>query len=229
MYQTLVSIATSVSRIAGPVCITRLAMRPAKSLWKNAHDWRTTYQWFCQRMRFDTLAEIAWLAIRFCVVSASGRATSSTAAMPRRCGQNFANSSSGGLAVISVTMRPMNTGMVESSSATTKPAANNAANRPFACWAKCQKNATKPGGPPARGGVSAGSNRRSKNVNMAQARNGSSPRPAPFVASRRGTTLVHLSDRGEGVEEYRGGSVTACNISATAARDCASDVDGPPE
>src|SRR5262249_29170304 len=67
MYQTLVSSATSVSRIAGPVCITRLAMRPAKSFWKNAHDWRTTYQWFCHRMRFDTLAEIAWFAIRFCV------------------------------------------------------------------------------------------------------------------------------------------------------------------
>ena len=107
-------------------------MRPAKSFWKNAQDWRTTYQWFCQRMRFDTLAEIAWLASRFCAVSASGRAISSTSAMPRRCGQNFANSSSGGLEVISVTMRPMNTGIVESSSATTKPAANSAANRPFA-------------------------------------------------------------------------------------------------
>ena len=40
-------------------------MRPAKSFWKNAQDWRTTCQWFCQRMRFDTLAAIAWLAIRF--------------------------------------------------------------------------------------------------------------------------------------------------------------------
>ncbi len=65
MYQTLVSIATSVSRIAGPVCITRLAIRPAKSFWKNAQDWRTTYQWFCHRMRFATLAAIAWLASRF--------------------------------------------------------------------------------------------------------------------------------------------------------------------
>ncbi len=45
--------------------------------------------------------------------------------MPRRCGQNRANSSSGGFDVISVTMRPMKIGMVESSSATTKPAANN--------------------------------------------------------------------------------------------------------
>ena len=43
-------------------------------------------------------------------------------------------------------MRPMKTGMVESSSATTKPAANNATNRPFAWRAKCQKKAMKPGG-----------------------------------------------------------------------------------
>ena len=63
MYQTAVSSATTLSRIAGPVCITRLAMRPAKSFWKNAHDWRTTCQWLCQRMRFETLAAIAWLAI----------------------------------------------------------------------------------------------------------------------------------------------------------------------
>ena len=89
MYQTLVSIATSVSRIAGPVCITRLAIRPAKSFWKNAQDWRTTYQWFCQRMRFDTLAEIAWLASRFCVVSAIGRAISSTSAMPSEMRPEF--------------------------------------------------------------------------------------------------------------------------------------------
>src|SRR6266566_2537744 len=171
MYQTLVSSATRVSRIAGPVCITRLAMRPAKSFWKNAQDWRTTYQWFCQRMRFDTLAEIAWFA-RFCAVSAIGRATSSTNAIPNRCGQNFANSSSGGLAVINVTMRPMNTGMVESSSATTKPAANKAANRPFAWRAKCQKNATKPGGGTACSGDSVGLNSRSKSENMAPTRKG---------------------------------------------------------
>ncbi len=168
MYQTLVSSATSVSRIAGPVCITRLAMRPAKSFWKKVQDWRTTYQWFCHLMRLDTFAEIAWFAIRFCAVSASGRAISSTSAIARRCGQNFANSSSGGLAVINVTMRPMNTGMVESSSATTKPAANRAANTPFAWRAKCQKNATKPGGGSACSGGSVGFNSRSKSENMAQ-------------------------------------------------------------
>ena len=33
------------------VCITRLAMRPAKSFWKNGQLWRTTCQWLCQRIR----------------------------------------------------------------------------------------------------------------------------------------------------------------------------------
>src|SRR5258705_7142120 len=134
MYQTLVSSATSVSRIAGP---------------------------------FDTLAEIAWFAIRFCAVSASGRAISSTSAMPKRWGQNFANSSCGSPAVINVTIRPMNTGTVESGSATTNPAANKAANRPFAWRAKCQKYATKPGGGTACSGGAVGFNSRSKSVNMA--------------------------------------------------------------
>jgi hypothetical protein len=119
-------------------------------------------------MRFDTFAEIAWLAIRFCAVSASGRATSSTKAMPRRCGQNRANNSSGGLAVINVMMRPMNTGMVESSKATTSPAANKAANRPFAWRAKCQKKAIKPDGGAACSGGSVGFNSRSKRENMAR-------------------------------------------------------------
>ena len=82
MYQTAVSSATSVSRIAGPVCMTRLAMRPAKSFWKNAQLCRTTCQWLCQRIMLPTLAAIAWLAMMFCAVSASGRSTSSTTAMP---------------------------------------------------------------------------------------------------------------------------------------------------
>ena len=138
MYQTAVSSATRLSRIAGPVCITRLAMRPAKSFWKNVQLWRTTCQWLCQRIRLPTLAAIAWLAMMFCEVSASGRSTSSTSAMPSRIGQNAANRVSGGLDVIRVTMRPMNTGISESSSASAKPAANSPANRPLAWRAKCQ-------------------------------------------------------------------------------------------
>ena len=31
--------------------MTRFAMRPAKSFWKNGQLWRTTCQWLCQRMR----------------------------------------------------------------------------------------------------------------------------------------------------------------------------------
>ena len=60
MNQTAVSSETRLSRIAGPVCITRVAMRPAKSFWKKAHDWRATCQWFCQRIRLATLAAMAW-------------------------------------------------------------------------------------------------------------------------------------------------------------------------
>src|SRR5262245_61980911 len=204
MYQTLVSSATSVSRIAGPVCITRFAMRPAKSFWKNAQDWRIKYQWFCHLIRFDTLAEIAWLAIRFCVVSASGRAISSTSAMPKRCGQNFANSSCGSPAVIKVTIRPMNTGTVESSSATTNPAANNAANRPFAWRAKCQKNATNPGGGTACSGDSVGLNSRSKSENMAPTRKGSEPAPTPLMASAALAALIGCGR----VEKLRVGTMT---------------------
>ena len=45
---------TTLSRTALPVCITRLAMRPAKSFWKNGQLWRTTCQWLCQRIRLVT-------------------------------------------------------------------------------------------------------------------------------------------------------------------------------
>ncbi len=124
--------------MAGPVCITRVAMRPAKSFWKNAQDCRTTCQWFCQRMRFETLAAIAWFISRCWVTMASGRASSSTAAMPSSIGQAFVRTSSGSVLVTSVTTLPMNTGMVISSSATTKPMANKPMNSPFAWLAKCQ-------------------------------------------------------------------------------------------
>jgi hypothetical protein len=132
MYQTPVMSATRLSRIAGPVCITLLAMRPAKSFWKNTHDWRATCQWLCQRTRFWTFAEIAWLATIFCAVIASGRATMTSSAMPSSRCQDCANSRSGALAVTKVTRRPMNTGIIESSSATTRPTANSAVNSPLA-------------------------------------------------------------------------------------------------
>jgi hypothetical protein len=86
-------------------------------------------------MRFDTLAEIAWLESRFCVVSASGRSTSKVSAIASSSGQKSANSISGLLVVISVTMRPMKIGIMVSSSATAKPTTNRAMNSPFACLA----------------------------------------------------------------------------------------------
>jgi hypothetical protein len=51
MYQTARMLETTLSRTALPVCITRLAMRPAKSFWKNGQLCRTTCQWLCQRIR----------------------------------------------------------------------------------------------------------------------------------------------------------------------------------
>src|SRR5262249_56496792 len=109
--------------------------------------------------------------------------------------------------VITVTMRPMNTERVESSSATTKPAANNAANRPFAWRAKCQKNATKPGGGAAcSGGWSVGFNSRSKSENMAQARNASRARDdATRGAVRRARLTLIGSDGGGGGKFLLGG------------------------
>ena len=64
MYQTAVTEAASVERTAGPVCITRLEMRPAKSFWKNAQLWRTTCQCACQRIRPVNGAASAWLVMR---------------------------------------------------------------------------------------------------------------------------------------------------------------------
>jgi hypothetical protein len=130
--------ATRLSRTAGPVCITRLAMRPAKSFWKNAQDCRATWKWLCQRIMLATLTAMAWLLTRFCAMCANGRSSNRTTDMPSSAGQLSAHSVSGWLDVTSVTMRPMKTGMVASSSATISPATNSAANSPLAWRAKCQ-------------------------------------------------------------------------------------------
>ena len=58
--------------------------------------------------------------------------------MPSNIGQFSVQRRSGWLDVTKVTMWPMNTGMVELSSATIKPATNSAANSPLAWRAKCQ-------------------------------------------------------------------------------------------
>ena len=82
MYQTARMEETTDSRSALLVCITRLAMRPAKSFWKNGQLWRTTCQWLCQRMRLVTPGTTALLRTRLSARSVSGRPISTTAAMP---------------------------------------------------------------------------------------------------------------------------------------------------
>ena len=42
MYQMASTACTTDSRSAGPVCMMRVAMRPAKSFWKKPSDWRST-------------------------------------------------------------------------------------------------------------------------------------------------------------------------------------------
>jgi hypothetical protein len=64
MYQTARMLETTHSRTALPVCMTRLAMRPAKSFWKNGQLWRTTCQWLCQRIRLVTPGTTALLRTR---------------------------------------------------------------------------------------------------------------------------------------------------------------------
>src|SRR5213592_911345 len=54
MYQTARMLAITLSRNALAVCMTRLAMRPAKSFWKNGQFCRTTCQWLCQRIMLVT-------------------------------------------------------------------------------------------------------------------------------------------------------------------------------
>ncbi len=138
MYQTALVPATTLSRRAGPVCITRLAIRPAKSFWKKVQLCRTTCQWFCQRIRFDIPGAIAWLVTRYCASNAAGRNSSSTAAMPSSWWPATANRRSGLSDDTRLTTRPMKTGIRVSSRATTSPATNRAATSPGACRTKCQ-------------------------------------------------------------------------------------------
>ena len=69
----LVIIATTLSRTAGTGLHHAAGDAAGKVVLEESQDCRTTCQWFCQRIRFDRLAAIAWLESRFCVVSASGQ------------------------------------------------------------------------------------------------------------------------------------------------------------
>ena len=114
MYQAASNDITTLSRIAGPVCSTRLAMRPAKSFWKNVQLWRTTCQWFCQRIMFERPGFTIWLISTMWQSSTPGRSRSSTTAMPMSCGQASWISAWGVWVETRPTMRPMKAGMVTS-------------------------------------------------------------------------------------------------------------------
>ena len=76
---------TTLSRSAGPVCMTRAAMRPAKSFWKNVQPCRTTCQWFCQRTRLVSPGTRIRLATISCAKCAAGRKIRNSAAISSSC------------------------------------------------------------------------------------------------------------------------------------------------
>ncbi len=133
MYQAASKVITRLSRSAGPVCRTRLAMRPAKSFWKNVQLCRTTCQWFCQRIMFDRPGLTTWLIMTFCQNIAAGRASSSTAAITASCAQASRHSVPGACVETSDTTRPMNAGIEASSTAITPPPRNRPAVSQRAC------------------------------------------------------------------------------------------------
>ena len=139
MYQTARMLDIALSRNELAVCMTRFAMRPAKSFWKNGQLWRTTCQWLCQRIRLVAPGTNALWRIETSVRIASGRTTSTSATMHeqhRHRARRAPPARSGGS--ISDTSRPMNSGMTVSSNATARLAANIAAYQPFVWRMKCQ-------------------------------------------------------------------------------------------
>ena len=81
---------------------------------------------------------MAWLVTRYCASKADGRASSSTAAMPRSWCPASWNSVAGVPVETRDVTRPMNTGIVVSSRATSRPVANKAATSHGAWPMKCQ-------------------------------------------------------------------------------------------
>ena len=124
MYQSARMLLTTHSRTALLVCITRFAMRPAKSFWKNGQLCLTTCQWLCQRIRLVTPGTTALLRTRLSASIASGRPISTTATMPSSIGVAASKAAARSGACISVTSLPMKTGIAVSISATHSPVAN---------------------------------------------------------------------------------------------------------
>ena len=138
MYHTALIVITTLSRSAGPVCITRAAMRPAKSFWKKVQPWRTTCQWFCQRTRLVSPGTSAWLVISALAKWVHGRSTRISPAIAASCQPASRQIAPPSCAVTSVTTRPRHPGIAAAHSATASPVTTSAINRPGICRMKCQ-------------------------------------------------------------------------------------------
>jgi hypothetical protein len=138
MYQTARIAAITLSRSAFAVCITRLAMRPAKSFWKNGQLCRTTCQWLCQRIRLVTPGMSALWRIETSASSTSGRMMSTSATMPASRGHCAASAAGRSWASIRDTSLPINTGITVSISATARLERNSSAYQGFDWRTKCQ-------------------------------------------------------------------------------------------
>jgi hypothetical protein len=138
MYQTARMLDIALSRSELAVCMTRFAIRPAKSFWKNGQLWRTTCQWLCQRIRLVAPGTSALCRIATSLKIASGRTTSTRAIIATSIGVSAASAAARSVVSISATSRPMKSGITVSSSATARLAANIAAYQPFVWRMKCQ-------------------------------------------------------------------------------------------
>ena len=100
------------------VCITRLAMRPAKSFWKNGQLCRTTCQWLCQRIRLVTPGTTRVVAHEAVGEQRQRPADQHERRHADQHRHGGAKAAARSLASISVTSLPMNTGISVSISAT---------------------------------------------------------------------------------------------------------------
>ena len=108
----------TLSRSDCAVCMTRLAMRPAKSFWKNGQLCRSTCQWLCQRTMLVTPGISALWRIAMSAICSSGRTISTTSIIADSTGAFAASAAARSGAAISATSWPMKTGMLISASAT---------------------------------------------------------------------------------------------------------------
>ena len=138
MYHTARTPETALSRSELPVCITRLAMRPAKSSWKNGQLWRTTCQWFCQRTKLVKAPITALKRSRLSNSKAAGRKTNKKTNIRPNMGPASRSAASRSIAIISPTNLPIKSGMTVSLSATNRQLSSIAKNKARDWRKKCQ-------------------------------------------------------------------------------------------